>query len=84
MLGLFTSIFPIGGIIGPNIGGLLLEHFSWRVLFLVNVPVGLIVVPLLARQIAAYDRRPADARGQDASPGRARRRRCSPARWSRC
>jgi EmrB/QacA subfamily drug resistance transporter len=57
MLGLFTSIFPVGGIIGPNIGGLLLEHFSWRVLFLVNVPVGLIVIPLLARQIAAYDRR---------------------------
>ena len=57
MLGLFTSIFPLGGIIGPNIGGLLLEHFSWRVLFLVNVPVGLVVVPLLARQIAAYDRR---------------------------
>jgi EmrB/QacA subfamily drug resistance transporter len=62
MLGLFTSIFPIGGIIGPNVGGLLLEHFSWRVLFLVNVPVGLIVVPLLARQIAAYDgRRAANA-----------------------
>jgi MFS family permease len=60
MLGLFTSIFPVGGIIGPNVGGLLLEHFSWRVLFLVNVPVGLIVVPLLASQIAAYDRR-ADA-----------------------
>jgi EmrB/QacA subfamily drug resistance transporter len=57
MLGLFTSIFPIGGIIGPNVGGLLLEHFPWRVLFLVNVPVGLIIVPLLARQIAAYDRR---------------------------
>jgi EmrB/QacA subfamily drug resistance transporter len=55
MLGLFTSIFPIGGIIGPNVGGLLLEHFSWRVLFLVNVPVGLIVVPLLARKIMAYD-----------------------------
>src|SRR5215213_6147336 len=61
MLGLFTSIFPLGGIIGPNVGGLLLEHFPWRVLFLVNVPVGLIVVPLLARQIAAYDRRPAGA-----------------------
>jgi EmrB/QacA subfamily drug resistance transporter len=55
MLGLFTSIFPLGGILGPNIGGLLLEHFSWRVLFLVNVPVGLVVVPLLARQIAVYD-----------------------------
>jgi EmrB/QacA subfamily drug resistance transporter len=67
MLGLFTSIFPIGGIIGPNIGGLLLEHFSWRVLFLVNVPVGLIVVPLLAREIASYDR------ATTAAPGRKRR-----------
>lgn len=61
MLGLFTSIFPLGGIIGPNIGGLLLEHFPWRVLFLVNVPVGLVVVVLLARQIATYDERPAAA-----------------------
>ena len=64
MLGLFTSIFPLGGIIGPNVGGLLLEHFSWRVLFLVNVPVGLVVVPLLARQISAYDRRSAEATGR--------------------
>jgi MFS family permease len=55
MLGLFTSIFPIGGIIGPNIGGLLLEHSSWRVLFLVNVPIGLAIVPFLVRQVAAYD-----------------------------
>jgi EmrB/QacA subfamily drug resistance transporter len=59
MLGLFSSIFPIGGIIGPNVGGLLLEHFPWRVLFLVNVPVGLFAVALLFRQIASYDRRTA-------------------------
>jgi EmrB/QacA subfamily drug resistance transporter len=64
MLGLFTSIFPIGGIIGPNIGGLLLEHFSWRVLFLVNVPVGLIVVLLLAREITTYDRGAAESNGR--------------------
>jgi len=64
MLGLFSSIFPIGGIIGPNIGGLLLEHFSWRVLFLVNVPVGFVVVPMLARQIAEYDRESREAGGR--------------------
>jgi len=64
MLGLFTSIFPIGGIIGPNVGGLLLEHFSWRVLFLINVPVGLAVVLLLVRRIATYDRRQEEAAGR--------------------
>jgi EmrB/QacA subfamily drug resistance transporter len=62
MLGLFTSIFPLGGIIGPNLGGLLLQHFdSWRILFLINVPVGLIVVPLLARHIRTYDRQAGEA-----------------------
>jgi len=63
MLGLFTSIFPIGGIIGPNVGGLLLEHFPWRVLFLVNVPVGIVIVPMLWRQIRGYDCRSADGKG---------------------
>src|SRR5207245_2692617 len=25
-LGLFTSIFPLGGILGPNIGGFIIDH----------------------------------------------------------
>src|SRR6478672_4111436 len=29
-IGLFTSVFPIGGIIGPNLGGYLLAHWGWR------------------------------------------------------
>ena len=38
-IGLFTSVFPIGGIIGPNLGGYILEHWSWREMFFVNVPL---------------------------------------------
>jgi len=49
MIGLFASIFPIGGIIGPNLGGLIVEHLSWREIFLVNVPTGLLVFALLVR-----------------------------------
>jgi MFS family permease len=30
MIGLISSIFPIGGILGPNLGGFVLEHFGWR------------------------------------------------------
>jgi EmrB/QacA subfamily drug resistance transporter len=44
MLGLFTSIFPIGQIIGPNVGGWLVEDFGWRSIFWVNVPCGIIIV----------------------------------------
>ena len=43
-IGLFGSIFPIGGIIGPNIGGFILDHFSWRWIFFVNVPVGVLLL----------------------------------------
>jgi EmrB/QacA subfamily drug resistance transporter len=42
-IGLFTSVFPIGGIIGPNLGGYILEHWSWREMFFVNVPIGVVV-----------------------------------------
>src|SRR3954454_11917546 len=50
MVGLFASIFPIGGILGPNLGGAIIEHFGWREIFLINVPIGILVVAMLARQ----------------------------------
>jgi MFS family permease len=50
MIGLFSSIFPLGGIIGPNLGGFVVEHWSWREVFLINVPIGLLVLVILARQ----------------------------------
>jgi EmrB/QacA subfamily drug resistance transporter len=43
-IGLISSIMPIGSIIGPNLGGFLLENWSWRALFFINVPIGIILV----------------------------------------
>jgi len=42
-IGLFTSIMPIGMIIGPNIGGWLVDAFGWRSVFWLNIPLGVIV-----------------------------------------
>lgn len=42
-IGLFTSVFPIGGIIGPNIGGWMIDTFGWRSIFSVNVPIGILL-----------------------------------------
>jgi EmrB/QacA subfamily drug resistance transporter len=45
-LGLFSSVFPIGGIIGPVLGGVFVTYWSWRWIFLVNVPIGIVLIVL--------------------------------------
>ena len=45
-LGMFTSILPIGGIIGPMFGGFFVTYWSWRGIFLVNVPIGIVLIAL--------------------------------------
>lgn len=48
---LFGSIFSIGAMIGPIFGGLFVSYWSWRGIFFVNVPIGLIVIVLALRYI---------------------------------
>lgn len=45
-IGLFTSVFPLGGIVGPALGGWLLDYAPWQAIFLINVPVGVLVLVL--------------------------------------
>src|SRR3954452_21845990 len=47
MIGLFASILSMGGVIGPNLGGFIIQHYGWREVFLVNVPIGIVAIPLL-------------------------------------
>ena len=42
-LGLWAAVSGVGAAIGPIVGGVLLENFSWRAAFLVNVPLMAIV-----------------------------------------
>jgi EmrB/QacA subfamily drug resistance transporter len=58
-VGMFTSIFPIGAIVGPVVGGLFVSYWSWRGIFLVNVPIGIILILATAKFIPASARRPA-------------------------
>jgi EmrB/QacA subfamily drug resistance transporter len=39
--GLMGSVFAISTVIGPLVGGLIVEHVSWRWIFYVNLPIGI-------------------------------------------
>jgi EmrB/QacA subfamily drug resistance transporter len=43
-IGLISSVMPIGSIVGPNLGGFILQNWSWRALFWINVPIGIAVI----------------------------------------
>ena len=45
-IGVWIASFSAGGAVGPLLGGLLLEHFWWGSVFLVNVPVMLLLLVL--------------------------------------
>lgn len=46
-LGLLMGAFAIGGILGPNLGGYLVQHLSWHWIFWINVPLGALGAALL-------------------------------------
>ncbi|MFJ5881093.1 DHA2 family efflux MFS transporter permease subunit [Kitasatospora cineracea] len=44
--GIWSGVAGLAVATGPLIGGSLTEHFSWQWIFWVNVPVGLVLLPL--------------------------------------
>jgi len=60
-VGLFGSIFPIGSLIGPIFGGLFVAYWSWRGIFFVNVPIGVVLVLLCVKYVPPDSERDAGA-----------------------
>ncbi|MBZ0057066.1 MULTISPECIES: MFS transporter [unclassified Leclercia] len=57
-LGVWAAVGSGGAAFGPLIGGMLLAHFYWGAVFLINVPIVLLVVSLAARFVPAQEGRP--------------------------
>ncbi|MFC5949715.1 MFS transporter [Pseudonocardia lutea] len=57
-LAIWATAFAAGAALGPIVGGLLLEHFWWGSVFLVNVPVAVLV--LVAGPLVLPESRMAD------------------------
>src|ERR1035437_4956189 len=45
--GLMGGVFGLATIIGPLVGGWLTDNYSWRWVFYVNIPVGIIAIAIL-------------------------------------
>lgn len=48
-LGMVGTVVALGLTIGPALGGVLIHHFSWRIIFYINVPIGIMTAVLIAR-----------------------------------
>ncbi len=48
-LGMLGSVVSAGFLTGPILGGFLVEHFGWRSIFFINLPIGIIGIYLCSK-----------------------------------
>ncbi|MFE5815182.1 DHA2 family efflux MFS transporter permease subunit [Streptomyces sp. NPDC056479] len=46
--GLFGAVFGASSVLGPLLGGVFTEHLSWRWVFYINLPVGVVALAVIA------------------------------------
>src|SRR5437588_5379303 len=46
--GLFGAVFGVSTVIGPLLGGFFVDNLSWRWIFYVNVPIGIVALAVIA------------------------------------
>ncbi len=50
-IGVWSSLSGVAGLVGPFLGGALIDLASWRLVFLLNVPLAVLVVALAGRHV---------------------------------
>jgi EmrB/QacA subfamily drug resistance transporter len=55
--GLFGAVFGLASVMGPLLGGFLTGHLSWRWIFYVNLPIGVLALFVLAATLPSASER---------------------------
>ncbi len=50
-VGLFGAVFGVSSIVGPLLGGVFVDNLTWRWIFYINVPIGIIALIVVAIQV---------------------------------
>lgn len=49
MMGLFGAVFGLSSVFGPILGGAITDNLSWRWIFYINVPIGILAIIFIVR-----------------------------------
>ena len=58
--GFFGAVFGVSFLLGPAIGGLITDNFGWHWIFFVNLPLGAVVLYVIARTLPTHREAGAD------------------------
>ena len=56
-VGLFGAVFGVSSIVGPLLGGVFVDNLTWRWIFYINVPIGIVALVVVASQVPGKLRR---------------------------
>jgi EmrB/QacA subfamily drug resistance transporter len=56
-VGLFGGVFGLASVVGPLLGGVFVDNLTWRWIFYINVPIGVIALIVVAFQVPGTLRR---------------------------